>query len=63
MVTKVDTANEALIVSLSEKARVDIEYMETLTDKTENELINELEGQIFMIPMYQMKKKKICNGR
>ena len=63
MVTKVDTANEALIVSLSEKARVDIEYMETLTDKTENELINELEGQIFMIPDVSNEEKKICNGR
>ena len=58
VVTKVDTANEALIVSLSEKARVDIEYMETLTDKTENELINELEGQIFMIPDVSNEEKR-----
>lgn len=58
VVTKVDTANEALIVSLSEKARVDIEYMETLTDKTEDELINELEGQIFMIPNVSNEEKR-----
>lgn len=49
-ITKVDTANEALILSLSEKAKIDIEYMKSLTDKTEKELIRELEGQIFEVP-------------
>lgn len=49
-ITKVDTANEALILSLSEKAKIDIEYMKSLTDKTEKELIKELEGQIFEVP-------------
>ena len=49
-ITKVDTANEALILSLSERAKIDIEYMKSLTDKTESELVKELEGQIFEIP-------------
>ena len=34
-ITKVDTANEALILSLTERAKVDIEYMKSLTGKTE----------------------------
>lgn len=46
-ITKVDTANEALILSLTERAKVDIEYMKYLTGKTEDELVKELEGQIF----------------
>ena len=50
-ITSVDTANEALIVSLSEKAKVDLEYMEKLTNKTQEEIINELEGIIFKVPM------------
>lgn len=49
-VSKVDTANEALILSLTEKAKIDIEYMKSLTDKTEDELVKELEGQIFEVP-------------
>lgn len=49
-ITKVDTANEALILSLTEKAKIDIEYMKSLTDKTEEELVKELEGQIFELP-------------
>lgn len=57
-ITKVDTANEALIVSLTEKAKVDIEYMQSLTDKTEEELIRELEGQIFRIPNTLAEEKK-----
>lgn len=50
-ITKVDTSNEALILSLTEKARVDIEYMKSLTEKTEKEIIKELEGQIFKVPL------------
>ena len=46
-VTHVDTAVEALAVSLSEKARVELPFMTGLTGMTENELINELEGIIF----------------
>ena len=48
-ITKVDTANEALIVSLTEKARIDMEFMQSITDKTEEELVKELEGQIFRL--------------
>ena len=54
-VTSVDTANEALIVSLSEKASVDLEYMAKLSNKTQEELIEELEGVIFKVPMNDNK--------
>ena len=57
-VTKVDTANEALILSLTEKAKVDIDYMTSLTDKTEEELLKELEGQIFRLPNSLPEEKK-----
>lgn len=57
-ITKVDTANEALIVSLTEKAKVDMEYMQSITDKTEEELAKELEGQIFRIPNTLAEEKK-----
>lgn len=50
-ITSVDTANEALIVSLSEKASVDLEYMSKLSNKTEDELKQELEGIIYKLPM------------
>ncbi len=46
-VTSVDTASEALAVSISEKARVDMEYMSELSGKTEEELSTELSGVIF----------------
>lgn len=46
-VTSVDTASEALAVSISEKAGVDMEYMAALTGKTEEELAAELDGVIF----------------
>ena len=54
-VTSVDTANEALIVSLSEKASVDLEYMSKLTNKTQEELVKELEGIIYKLPMENNK--------
>ena len=57
-ITKVDTANEALIVSLTEKARIDIEFMQSITDKTEDELLKELEGQIFRLPDTPPEEKK-----
>lgn len=57
-ITKVDTANEALIVSLTEKAKVDMEYMQSITDKTEDELVKELEGQIFRIPNTPTEERK-----
>lgn len=46
-VTHVDTASEALAVSISEKARVDMEYMSELSGKTAEELETELKGVIF----------------
>lgn len=49
-ITSVDNANDALIVSLSEKARVDIEFMQQLCGKDVDELIKELEGEIFKVP-------------
>ncbi|MFR5282862.1 MAG: SNF2-related protein [Flavonifractor plautii] len=49
-VTHVDTASEALAVSISEKARVDMPYMAQLTGKTEAELAAELRGIIFRVP-------------
>ena len=49
-VTTVDTAAEALAVSISEKARVDMAYMELLTGKPGEELAAELRGVIFHVP-------------
>ena len=49
-VTSVDTASEALAVSISEKARVDIPYMSQLSGKSEDELVSELRGVIFRLP-------------
>ena len=49
-VTAVDTASEALAVSISEKACVDMAYMEQLTGKTGEELAAELRGVIFRLP-------------
>ena len=57
-ITKVDTANEALIVSLTEKARIDMEFMQSITDKTEEELVKELEGQIFRLPDTPPEERK-----
>ena len=50
-VTSVDTASEALAVSIGEKAQVDIAYMSQLTGKTEAELTEELTGVIFRNPL------------
>ena len=49
-VTSVDTASEALAVSIAEKARVDMPYMANLSGKTEEELAGELKGVIFRLP-------------
>ena len=51
-ITSVDTASEALAVSMGEKACVDMEYMCSLTGKTEQEIYEELKGVIFLNPMY-----------
>ena len=51
VVTSVDTASEALAVSLAEKARVDLEYMAQLTGKPKEEIAEELSGVIFKNPL------------
>lgn len=51
--TQVDTASEALAVSIGEKACIDMEYMQSLTGKEENELFNDLKGVIFLNPLYE----------
>lgn len=48
VVTSVDTASEALAVSIAEKAKVDMEYMSSLTGKSEEELASDLRGVIYM---------------
>ncbi len=50
VVDHVDTAVEALALSISERAKVDIPYMAHLTDKSEEEIINDLTGVIFRLP-------------
>ena len=50
-VTSVNTASEALALSISEKACVDMEYMSKLTGRSQDELINELNGVIFLDPV------------
>lgn len=49
-VTSVETASEALALSIGEKARVDLPYMEQLTSKTQAELVQDLQGVIFKVP-------------
>ena len=51
VVTSVDTASEALAVSLGEKARVDLAYMSELTGKSEEDVTKELAGIIFQNPV------------
>ena len=51
-VTAVDTASEALAVSMGEKASVDMAYMCALTGKTEQEIFADLKGVIFLNPLY-----------
>lgn len=50
-VTSVETSSEALAISLNEKARVDLSYMASLTDKSEEEIQDELRGVIFKNPL------------
>ena len=49
-ITSVETASEALALSIGEKARVDLPYMEQLTGKTQAELVRDLQGVIFKVP-------------
>lgn len=51
-VTSVDNANDALIVSLSEKARVDITFMQKLCNIDMDKMLKDLEGEIFNVPEY-----------
>lgn len=51
-ITSVDTSSEALAVSIGEKASVDIEYMKLLTGKSEDEIYSDLQGVIFLNPVY-----------
>ena len=51
-VTSLDTAAEALALSIGEKARVDMAYMSQLTGKSEDDIIDELNGVIFLDPVY-----------
>ena len=52
-VTEVDTADEALAVSMGEKAAIDMEYMMELSGKSEEELFSDLKGVIFLNPLYE----------
>ena len=49
-ITSVETVSEALALSIGEKARVDLPYMERLTGKTQAELVQDLQGIIFKVP-------------
>ena len=51
-ITSVDNANDALIVSLSEKARVDITFMQKLYNMDMDKMLKDLEGEIFNVPEY-----------
>ena len=51
-ITSVDNANDALIVSLSEKARVDITFMQKLCNMGMDKMLKDLEGEIFNVPEY-----------
>jgi len=51
-ILQVDSANEALVVSLSEKARVDITFMQSLCGMDMDKMLKELEGEIFNVPEY-----------
>lgn len=55
IVEHVETAQEALILSISERAKVDFEYMTELCGMDKDTLINELEGQIFRLPQEEEK--------
>ena len=51
VVSKVDNSVDALIISIQEKARVDLEYMQQLTGKEQDEIVKELEGSIYKEPL------------
>ena len=57
-ISKVDTASEALALSLAEKAGIDIEYMSNLTGKSEEQLADDLKNVIFLNPHYSLGQAK-----
>ena len=56
-ITEVDTSDEALILSIQEKAKVDLDYMSKLTRKDKETIINELSGLIFKVPLSDNNEK------
>ncbi len=58
-VTEVDNASEALALSMGEKACIDMEYMQSLTHKTEDQLFNDLKGSIFLNPHYSEENQAV----
>lgn len=58
-ITSVDTSSEALAVSIGEKASVDIEYMKLLTSKSEDEIYSDLQGVIFLNPVYSPNSNEL----
>lgn len=57
-ITHVDTASEALAVSIGEKAKVDMEFMTSLTGKTEQELFEDLKGIIFLNSLHEEENEQ-----
>ena len=57
-ISKVDTASEALALSLAEKAGIDMEYMSNLTGKSEEQLADDLKNVIFLNPHYSLGEAK-----
>lgn len=57
-ITHTDTAMDALAVSISEKARVDMPFMEQLTGKSEDEIADDLKGVIYRVPTADMSERK-----
>jgi len=53
-IKEVDTSDEALILSIQEKAKVDLDYMSELTGKDKETIINELKGVIFKVPIEEI---------
>lgn len=61
-VTSVETASEALALSIGEKARVDLPYMEQLAGKTQAELVQDLQGVIFKVPKVRSGEVRVLLG-
>ena len=57
VVTKVENSTDALILSIANKARVDMDYMMSLINKTEEEIVEDLIGEIFEIPHLEDEHK------